>query len=509
MAFAVGGRRAAVASRGDVLWTALIVVLGAYTLLVVGVESTRLALDDLQTRLVLETVIVGVMGGAAVLLALLDRGATPVGRDAFVAALVVQVVVNTVFAVVPALAGEPLTLQRSFYPWLAGRWVAGVLLLLAAVRLRGASVRLAVGAGVVAVVATELAIVALDPEVPVADVAPTQLSGEPASWLLEAGPMAMFAVGAVAAHRAAARSGQPLERWLSVALLVGAFTQVHEALFPAALGSVITSADVLRLLATIALLVGVVAQVLRLQQQRDRAVGLLTEDLARNEASLRTVRDAREREAAFMSVVTHELTSPLAAVNAHAHVLAHLVGEGARGHVDAIRAEAARLGALVERIDELRDLEDPAFAVERRPVAVMPLLHEVAAFGEGLGGHHEVVVVGEPARVDADPVRLGQVLRNLVANAVRYAPEGTPIELRGEVRDRAYRVQVADRGPGLAGEDTDALLRPYTKGRGAVDTGTGLGLHLARRIVEAHGGRIGFVRPEDPGTRVWVEVGLA
>lgn len=487
--------------------------LAVLTVLVLLVPQTRIAVVSLNVRVAVEVAMVWAMGTAALLLAVLQQQASAgIGRDAFVAALIVQALANVAFGVVPALLGETPTFERSFYPWLTGRYIAGVLFLAAAIHARPRRLRDTVLVSVVLMAIVETVVRAAVPQLPLPpDVAPGEIAPFGAHVMLEAVPLVLFALGAVVAAGSASQTDEPLERWLSLALLTGVFTQIHQALFPAALGEVLTSADVLRAVSAGLLLIGAVSQVVRLQQQRIRALTLLQEDLARNQRLLAQVRDAKEREEAFASVVTHELSSPLAAINAHVHVLDLLAEESQRPHVAAVRTEAERLGGLVRRMDELRTLEQQDFAVDLRPVAVEPLLQEIAAFARGLPGGHAIEVDATPARINVDPVRLGQVLRNLASNATRYAPEGTNVRLLGHHGEEGhYELLVCDEGPGVAKEYVDDLFNPYVRGEAAGDRdGTGLGLHIARRIIEAHRGTIEFVDVDEPGARVRVTVEVA
>ncbi len=485
--------------------TALVIFTGsAYTLLALTVPWARTALVNPAARVAIETGVVAAMCGAALLMTLLERQRRPSGRDAFIAALVVQAGVNVAFGIIPALLGDQPGLDRTFYPWLAGRYVAGFLLLAAALRTRPAPAGVTVVASLLAVVAVEVAISVVDPSVPVSGVDPRAVTPLGLAWLLEAGPLVMFAAGAVAAGRYAEQSGEPLEFWLSLALAVGAFTQVHQAAFPAALGATITSSDLLRAASAVLLLGGVVRQVVQLKVQRDQAVRLLQRDLESSRRALQEAREAREREAAFMSVVGHELASPIAVINAQTHLLQVTGPEEVRPHVEAIGVEADRLGGLVRRMDELRSIDDAAFEVHLRPVAIAPLLAEVAQFGQGLPGTHTWHVDADPERVRADPVRLGQVLRNLVANANRYSPPDSTVAITGRMQADGYHVLITDEGPGVGAEDVDALFQPFVRGTTTTASGTGLGLHVVRRIVEAHHGRVEFVDPAEPGTRVRV-----
>lgn len=493
-------------------------VLAALTVAVIVVPGLRLAVDAPGLRIALETAGVAALASAALLLALLARDGNAPRRQAFVAALIVQAGVNTAFGVVPNLLGVPdTTLASTFYPWLAARYVAGLLFVLAAVpRSRSrASAGTVVLAALAVIAVIELAVAAAGDSLPV----PPPLSRPPVidldagHVLVELVPLVLFGLGALLAGRSYGRSGAPLERWLALALLTGVFTQVHEALFPAALGRVVTSADVLRAGSTTLLAAGAVGQVRRLVADRGRALSLLQADLGRSQDLVAALHAAADREEAFRSIVAHELASPVAAIGAYAHLLEST--DGPRGPeiraVQAVRGEAERLGALVRRLDELRQLDDPGFVVELRPVAVRPLLDEAAGFARGLPGGHPVVVDADEARVLADPIRLGQVLRNLLSNAVRYAPDGSPVSVLGRRCERdAYSVTVVDRGPGIGNDDPELLFAAYERGAAVAGApGTGLGLHVARRIVDAHGGEIGFVDPALPGARVRVTLGLA
>jgi len=95
--------------------------------------------------------------------------------------------------------------------------------------------------------------------------------------------------------------------------------------------------------------------------------------------------------------------------------------------------------------------------------------------------------------VDADPDRIAQVLRNLVNNAMKYSPEGGLILVRGELQGDEVVVSIADQGVGIASEHLNRLFEKFFRvrpGRGAHVVGSGLGLPIARAIVENHGGRI-------------------
>ena len=198
----------------------------------------------------------------------------------------------------------------------------------------------------------------------------------------------------------------------------------------------------------------------------------------------------------FTAMVAHELGAPLAAIRG----LADLLASGRIGADDqaavlaAIRAEADLLRALVDDIQTAAAAERDDFAVRPRPVPVAALLADAAAFARTLPGDHPVTTACDiHAPVHADPERIGQVLRNLLGNAAKHTPPGTPIELRAATEGDRVRIEVADRGPGIDPDDLVRVFEKFGRGRDATGRrapGVGLGLYLSRRIVEAHGNEL-------------------
>jgi PAS domain S-box-containing protein len=203
-------------------------------------------------------------------------------------------------------------------------------------------------------------------------------------------------------------------------------------------------------------------------------------------------------KADFTAMVAHELDTPLAVIRGYTDMLATGdldLDEHARA-LDRVQAETDLLEALVSDVRSAAAVEREDFAIELQQVALDRLLRDAAAFVETLHGDHRLVTQGATdGWVLADPRRIRQVLRNLLSNAAKYSPDGTPIELRtapGATPGRV-RIEVADRGPGIHPDDAARIFEKFGRGRdggGRKVAGTGLGLYLSKRILQAHGSEL-------------------
>jgi len=216
--------------------------------------------------------------------------------------------------------------------------------------------------------------------------------------------------------------------------------------------------------------------------------------------------EARDRLRAVIEVVTHELRTPLTSVLGYARLLHDRpnAAEERRVHWAALVTDKARL--MARQVDEVTDvarLGSAQFALERTPTDVGALVSRVASeFADTCASHtFKLNVMPELPAVGVDRDRIEQVLTNLLANAVKYWPDGGEIAL-SVVRDPSgVRVEVADRGPGVSPETADRLFEPFYRGTDEhtrAVPGTGLGLTVSRGIVEAHGGHM-WVDPTPGG----------
>ncbi len=216
-------------------------------------------------------------------------------------------------------------------------------------------------------------------------------------------------------------------------------------------------------------------------------------------ASRRAQRLARQ-QVEFVAGVSHELRTPLAVICSAAENLSHgIVTSEAqvRRYGSLIEGEGRRLAELVEQVLEYAGAHSDRVRYAMRPLDVAPLVDEALAACERLASEAGVRVESSLApdlpAIAGDPAALGRVIQNLVGNAIKYVGGDTVVRVSARADGGAVVLAVEDEGPGIRPEDLPHIFEPFYRGRDAVDAqirGSGLGLSLARRVVEAHGGTI-------------------
>ncbi len=224
------------------------------------------------------------------------------------------------------------------------------------------------------------------------------------------------------------------------------------------------------------------------------------EALRRSRAANDALRRQRAAAETLIAFGSHELRNPLASVLGYVEMLRRrcdrlgVEDERLRHYLAILDGQARRMAGVIGQYLELSRLEANIFALHRRPCDLIAVVREaVEATAVAAPTHRFALDVAEE-RIDAtvDCERLGQVLANLLANAVRHSPPGSPITVLVARHDDRVLVRVRDQGAGIAPD-----LLPHIFERGARvenadtrDSGLGLGLYLAREIVERHGGAI-------------------
>ncbi|MCX5789680.1 MAG: ATP-binding protein [Elusimicrobia bacterium] len=197
----------------------------------------------------------------------------------------------------------------------------------------------------------------------------------------------------------------------------------------------------------------------------------------------------------LLSSVSHDLRTPLAAIIGSATSLLQSGREAAaaetRELLENILAEAERLARLVHNLIETTRLETGGVRLKKEPQSIEEVAGAALERMEKTLGDRPVKsdIPEDLPMVPLDAVLMEQVFFNLIENATRHTPAGTPIEIAARVDGDFMEVEVADRGPGLAQEDIDRVFEKFYRAKSS-GPGAGLGLAICKAVVQAHGGRI-------------------
>jgi signal transduction histidine kinase len=220
-------------------------------------------------------------------------------------------------------------------------------------------------------------------------------------------------------------------------------------------------------------------------------------------------RTAEEIKSTFISIVSHELRTPVTLIKGYASTLRRDDAKWDRKTISdslhVIEEEADRLSSMIDDLLDASRLQAGGLSLSRADVALASLAARVADRFKNQTKKHTFITEfpdGFPV-ILADETRLEQVLANLVSNALKYAPDGE-IKISGTTRPEQVIVCVSDEGPGIDARDLPHIFDRFYRSTGAAKQtkGAGLGLYLARAIVEAHGGRIWADPQPDSGARI-------
>jgi K+-sensing histidine kinase KdpD len=230
--------------------------------------------------------------------------------------------------------------------------------------------------------------------------------------------------------------------------------------------------------------------------------------LAQIQQQVSALRDADRIRRELLQNVSHELRTPLASILTGATVLLARkdISATVRDGLSGIVTQSRRLDRLVGDMLDLARIEGHALELHLEPTDVAAAANAAAERLRTTRPGRQVNVVTEPGWVEAvaDWDRLGQVLDNLLVNADRYAPAGTPIEIHVTPGVRGTVVtRVIDHGPGVPDDMRDRIFERFVRDEQTSSEGTGLGLSIVNGIVEAHAGRVWLDDPEPGGGAVF------
>jgi two-component system sensor histidine kinase KdpD len=225
------------------------------------------------------------------------------------------------------------------------------------------------------------------------------------------------------------------------------------------------------------------------------------------EAKAATLRATSEAmRSSLLSAISHDLRSPLAAITGAATALRddpQRLGPEQRAElIDTVCTEAERMERLIANVLDMVRIESGGMAPHRDWVPLEEVLGSALVRLDAKLQSREVRIdlpEGLPL-VPVDPVLFEQVFVNLLDNAVKYTPPGSPIEIDARASDRELQIQVADRGAGIPPDERERVFEKFHRGGHAGGGGVGLGLPICRGIVQAHGGTIVAGGREGGGT---------
>jgi signal transduction histidine kinase len=216
-------------------------------------------------------------------------------------------------------------------------------------------------------------------------------------------------------------------------------------------------------------------------------------------ADVTHLRRLDEMKSGLLSVVSHELKTPLTSIRMATHLLLEerigpLTPKQAELLV-AAREDSERLHKIIENLLDMSRIESGKALMDLRPVSPERLVSQavegVAPSFRDKGIELKSDIPPDAPEVLADPVRIGHVFSNLLSNALKYTPGGGCVRVGARAEGGAVRFEVADTGTGISPEDLPRIFDRFYRGKGqSSESGAGLGLAIAKEIVEAHGGQI-------------------
>ena len=258
-----------------------------------------------------------------------------------------------------------------------------------------------------------------------------------------------------------------------------------------------------------------IARQLAVMVEKGRLVSELAAQKEAIERQNRELRRLDELKTVFLGVAAHGLRSPLAMIEMAANFLLDpnmgATVDEQRHILQDIWRESRHMLDLIEDLLDVTEVESGRLQLNPQNVVLRDFLseavqrHSQLAASKGTRVHLETELAPSDT-VMADPRRLRQVIDNLVSNAVKYSPPGSRVRIRAEKIPGKWRISVQDEGPGIGPQDRQRLFQDFARLSSRPTGGeksTGLGLAIARRMIEAHGGQVGVDSEPGQGATFW------
>ena len=217
------------------------------------------------------------------------------------------------------------------------------------------------------------------------------------------------------------------------------------------------------------------------------------------------LRELNEAKDTLLHAVSHDLKSPLAGIIGAMQTIRrddelHLTDDERESLYEVVEQSGHKMDRLIDDLLDLDRIDRGKLHPQRRPTDIGELANRIVRESHGLTAH-PVRIHSEPILVDVDPVKVERVLDNLLLNAARHTPAGTPIRVFVRECPDGAIMMVEDDGPGVPDELKDVLFEPFRQGENSSGRGVGIGLSLGRRFSELHGGTAHVEDHEGGGAR--------
>ncbi len=240
----------------------------------------------------------------------------------------------------------------------------------------------------------------------------------------------------------------------------------------------------------------------RLDRYPPDEIGRLAESINQMAGRLKRLEAAR---AQFISEISHDLRTPLTAIKGLLVNLIDATGPDERSSLEIAERETDRLIRLVNQLLDFSRWRGGRLELDLCPIDIGDIARTAVILSKGRAHHRNVALDADVpldlSVVSADPDRLQRVILNLLDNGIKFTPAGGQVTLAVTQRESEIEVSVQDSGRGMSDEERERAFEPYYHGERG---GAGLGLTIARAIVEAHGGRMGIESGKGQGSRVWL-----